>query len=151
MLPPRLHRLLPYYLFTRQISEKMTPEPQHPSLLNITSNDVMGVVRRIIDVDGLEAARVAFKQMNEFFSGMRGWAETTEAVYALIAEKRKEEKQQQIQEKLEAQRAGAPNLVVMSQATSDVRNIGKAEMDIDVNSPGNNIGKMIKIGEKHEN
>lgn len=129
----------------------MTSETTPPSLLNITSDDVMGVVRRIIDVDGLEAARVAFKQMNEFFSGMRGWAETTEAVYALIADKRKEEKQQQIQENLEAQRAAAPNLVVMNQATSDARNIGKTEMDIDVNSPGNNIAKMIKIGENHEN
>lgn len=129
----------------------MTSETTPPSLLNITSDDVMGVVRRIIDVDGLEAARVAFKQMNEFFSGMRGWAETTEAVYALIADKRKEEKQQQIQENLEAQRAAAPNLVVMNQATNDVRNIGKTEMDIDVNSPGNNIAKMIKIGENHEN
>ena len=129
----------------------MTSETTTPSLLNITSDDVMGVVRRIIDVDGLEAARVAFKQMNEFFSGMRGWAETTEAVYALIADKRKEEKQQQIQENLEAQRAAAPNLVVMNQATNDVRNIGKTEMDIDVNSPGNNIAKMIKIGENHEN
>ena len=129
----------------------MTSETTPPSLLNITSDDVMGVVRRIIDVDGLEAARVAFKQMNEFFSGMRGWAETTEAVYALIADKRKEEKQQQIQENLEAQRAAAPNLVVMNQATNDVRNIGKTEMDIDVNSPGNNIAKMIKIGETHEN
>ena len=129
----------------------MTPETTPPSLLNITSNDVMGVIRRIIDVDGLEAARVGFKQMNEFFSGIRGWAETTEAVYALIADKRKEEKLQQIQEKLEAQRAAALNLVVMNQATSDVRNIGKTEMDIDVNSPGNNIGKMIKIGDNQEN
>ena len=129
----------------------MTPENIPCSLLNITQNDVMGVVRRIIDVDGLESARVAFKQMNEFFSGMRGWAETTEAVYALIAEKRKEEKLQQIQEKLEAQRAAAPNLVVMSQATNDVRNIGNTEMDIGVNSPGNNIAKMINLGENHEN
>ena len=119
-------------------------------MLNITQNDVMEVIRRIIVVDGLDAARAAFKQMNEFFSGLRGWAQTTEAVYALIADKRKEEKQQQIQEQLEVQRAAAPNLVVMSHSTSDARNIGKTEMDIDVNSPGNNIAKMIKIGEKHD-
>ena len=125
--------------------------PEATSLLNITQNDVMEVIRRIIVVDGLDAARAAFKQMNEYFSGLRGWAQTTEAVYALIADKRKEEKQQQIQEQLEVQRAAAPNLVVMSHSTSDARNIGKTEMDIDVNSPGNNIGKMIKIGEKHEN
>jgi len=124
--------------------------PEATSLLNITQNDVMEVIRRIIVVDGLDAARAAFKQMNEFFSGLRGWAQTTEAVYALIADKRKEEKQQQIQEQLEVQRAAAPNLVVMSHSTSDARNIGKTEMDIDVNSPGNNIAKMIKIGDKHD-
>lgn len=128
----------------------MTSENTPTSLLNITQNDVMEVIRRIIVVDGLDAARAAFKQMNEYFSGLRGWAETTESVYALIADKRKEEKQQQIQEQLEVQRAAAPNLVVMSHSTSDARNIGKTEMDIDVNSPGNNIAKMIKIGEKHD-
>ena len=109
----------------------------------------MEVIRRIIVVDGLDAARAAFKQMNEFFSGLRGWAETTEAVYALIADKRKEEKLQQMQEKLEAQRAGAPNLVVMNQATSDAKVVDK--MDIDVNSPGNNIARIINLGEKDEN
>jgi len=124
--------------------------PEATGLLNITQNDVMEVIRRIIVVDGLDAARAAFKQMNEYFSGLRGWAQTTEAVYALIADKRKEEKQQQIQEQLEVQRAAAPNLVVMSHSTSDARNIGKTEMDIDVNSPGNNIAKMIKIGDKHD-
>ena len=124
--------------------------PEATGLLNITQNDVMEVIRRIIVVDGLDAARAAFKQMNEYFSGLRGWAETTESVYALIADKRKEEKLQQIQEQLEVQRAAAPNLVVMSHSTSDARNIGKTEMDIDVNSPGNNIAKMIKIGEKHD-
>ena len=128
----------------------MTSENTPTSLLNITQNDVMEVIRRIIVVDGLDAARAAFKQMNEYFSGLRGWADTTESVYALIADKRKEEKQQQIQEQLEVQRAAAPNLVVMSHSTSDARNIGKTEMDIDVNSPGNNIAKMIKIGDKHD-
>lgn len=128
----------------------MTSENTPTCLLNITQNDVMEVIRRIIVVDGLDAARAAFKQMNEYFSGLRGWAETTESVYALIADKRKEEKQQQIQEQLEVQRAAAPNLVVMSHSTSDARNIGKTEMDIDVNSPGNNIAKIIKIGEKHD-
>ena len=128
----------------------MTSENTPTSLLNITQNDVMEVIRRIIVVDGLDAARAAFKQMNEYFSGLRGWAQTTEAVYALIADKRKEEKQQQIQEQLEMQRAAAPNLVVMSHSTSDARNIGKTEMDIDVNSPVNKIAKMIKIGDKHD-
>ena len=126
---------------------------RNDSMLNITTNDVMGVIKRIIEVDGLDAARAAFKQMNEFFSGMKGWAETTEAVYALFAEKRKEEKQQSRNEKLEEQRAGAPNLFVLSKATSDAKNIGTAEidkMDVDVNSPGNNIARIIKLGKDNE-
>ena len=46
----------------------MTSENTPTSLLNITQNDVMEVIRRIIVVDGLDAARAAFKQMNEYFS-----------------------------------------------------------------------------------
>ena len=84
------------------------------STLVITHEDVMRVVKRIIVVDGLEAARVAFKQMNEYFSGIKGWAETTEAVYGLFAEKRKEEKQQLREEKLEEQRAAASSVLVLN-------------------------------------
>lgn len=121
--------------------------------LNITKDDVMGVVKRIIKVDGLEAAQTAFKHMNEFFSGMNGWAETTEAAYTLFAEKRKEEKQMQRVEELEAQRASASRVVVVSQATSDAKSIGTAEidkMDVDVNSPGNNVAKFIQFGKDDE-
>ena len=108
----------------------------------------MGIVRRIIDVDGLEAARAAFKQMNEFFSGMEGWTETTDAVYDLLAEHREAEQQRLRKEKLEEQRAGAPLFVVSSQSTSDAKSIGSAEidkMDVEVNSPGNNIARIIQF------
>lgn len=135
-----------------------TPDNPNNSLiqgtLNITQNDVLGSIMRIIDVDGLDAARAAFKQMNYYFSGLKGWAETADAAYALFAQKRKEEKQQLREEKLEVQRAAAPNLLVVSQATSDAKNIGNAKidtMDVDVNSPGNIIAKIIKIGDKDEN
>ena len=127
----------------------MTPDTTIASSpLNITKDDVMGVIKRIIVVDGLDAARAAFKQMNEFFSGMKGWPETTEAVYSLFAEKREEEKQKLREEKLEEQRAGAPNILVQSNATSasEAKTIGTAEikqMDVDVNCPGNNIARII--------
>ena len=122
--------------------------------LNITQLDVMGVIERIIDVDGLEAARAAFKQMNEYFSGMIGWAETTKAVYDLFATKRKEEKLQEREEKLEEQRAAASHFVVVSQANNDAKNIGTAEIDemkVDVNSPGNNIARVINLGTDKNN
>ena len=106
------------------------------------------IVRRIIDVDGLEEARAAFKQMNEFFSGMEGWTETTDAVYDLLAEHREAEQQRLRKEKLEEQRAGAPLFVVLSQSISDAKSIGPAEidkMDVNVNSPGNNIARIIQF------
>ena len=131
----------------------MTTDPNNGNTLNITQDDVMRVIRRVYRVDGVDASRSAFKQMNEFFSGLKGWAETTEAVYVFFAEKRKEEKQQLREEKLEEQRAAASKLYVISKATSDAKTIGKAEidkMDVDVKSPGNTIAKTIKIGNEDE-
>ena len=126
----------------------MTTGTPITSTLNITQDDVVRIVRRIIDVDGLEEARAAFKQMNEFFSVMEGWTETADAVYDLFAEQRKAEQQRLRKEKLEEQRAAAPLLVVSSQSTSDAKSIGSAEidkMDVDVNSPGNNIARIIQF------
>jgi hypothetical protein len=131
----------------------MTNDSNNVNTLNITKDDVMRIIRRVCNVDGLDAARAAFKQMNEFFSGLKGWAETTDAVYDFFAEKRKEEKQQSREEKLEEQRAAASQFVVLNKAISDAKTIGKAEidqMDVDVKSPGNTIAKTIKIGQDDE-
>ncbi len=86
-----------------------------PATLNITTADVLGVLNRIIDVDGLDAARVAFKQMNEFFSGMWGWAETTNEVYALFAAVRRREHKEQFEKELAKERAGAASFVWLNQ------------------------------------
>ena len=86
-----------------------------PAKLNITTADVLGVLNRIIEVEGLEAARVAFKQMNEFFSGMWGWVETTNAVYALFAAVRRKEHKEQFEEQLARERAGAASFVWLNQ------------------------------------
>jgi hypothetical protein len=133
----------------------MTTQTTNNNTLNITQIDVMRVITRIIKVDGLEAARAAFKQMNDFFSGMKGWAETTDAVYDLFAEKRKEEKQQQREEKLEELRTAAPNIHLQNNSTSmsDAKNIRKVEvgqMDVEVKSPGNNIARIINIGDNKD-
>ena len=133
----------------------MTTQTTNNNTLNITQTDVMLIITRIIKVDGLEAARAAFKQMNDFFSGMKGWAETTDAVYDLFAEKRKEEKQQQREEKLEELRTAAPNIHLQNNSTSmsDAKNIRKVEvgqMDVEVKSPGNNIARIINIGDNND-
>ena len=127
----------------------MTPDNTIFSPLSITKDDVMEVIERIYNVDGLEAARAAFKQMNEFFSGKKGWAETTKAAYTFFAEKREEEKQKLREEKLEERRAGAPTISV----TSEAKAVGKAEvgqMDVEVNTPGNNIARIINIGDSKD-
>ena len=49
----------------------MTTTDPIPDKLNITQDDVVRVIRRMIKVDGLEAARRAFRQMNEFFTACR--------------------------------------------------------------------------------
>ena len=129
----------------------MTTQTTNNNTLNITQIDVMRIITRIIKVDGLEAARAAFKQMNDFFSGMKGWAETTDAVYDLFAEKRKEEKQQQREEKLEELRTAAPRIVMANK--NEARSIDKmeiGEMGVEVNSPGNNIARIINIGDSKD-
>jgi hypothetical protein len=133
----------------------MTTQTTNINTLNITQIDVMRIIMRIINVDGLEAARAAFKQMNDFFSGMKGWAETTDAVYDLFAEKRKEEKQQQREEKLEELRTAAPNIHLQNNSTSmsdakNIRNVEVGQMDVEVKSPGNNIARIINIGDNND-
>ena len=133
----------------------MTTQTTNNNTLNITQIDVMRIITRIIKVDGLEAARAAFKQMNDFFSGMKGWAETTDAVYDLFAEKRKEEKQQQREEKLEELRTAAPNIHLQNNSTSmsdakNIRNVEVGQMDVEVKSPGNNIARIINIGDNKD-
>ena len=121
--------------------------------LKITQERVVSTICRIIKTKGLEAAQDAFEQMNAFFSTEKGWAETANEVYGLFADQRKEKEKQLRKEKLEEQRAAASNLVVLSQATSDAKNIGKAEIDkmgVEVTSPGNIIARTIKLDKKYE-
>lgn len=93
--------------------------------LKITQEDVVKVVMRIIDVKGLDAANAAFGQLNDCFSTKKGWAETADEVYDLLAGKRKEEKRELREEKLETQRAGAANIVMMNK--NDSTGIGKVD------------------------
>ena len=121
--------------------------------LKITQERVASIILRIIDTKGLEVAQDSFEQMNAFFSTEKGWAETADEVYAIFACKRKEEKQKLREEKLEEQRAAASTFVVLNKASSDAKNIGKAEIDkmgVDVNSPGNNIARTIKLEKKYD-
>lgn len=107
----------------------MTQDPyqkqQKRGKLKITQEDVVRVIMRIIDINGLDAAKTAFGQMNDYFSTKKGWAETADEVYDLLADKRKEEKLELREEKLETQRAGAANIVMMNK--NDSTGIGKVD------------------------
>ena len=68
--------------------------------LNITQADVMQILIDLIDVEGLEAARQAFKNMNDYFSVLAGWSDTKKAVHALFAETRRKEQREKFAEQL---------------------------------------------------
>lgn len=111
----------------------MTQDPyqkqQKRGKLKITQEDVVRVIMRIIDINGLDAAKTAFGQMNDYFSTKKGWAETADEVYDLLADKRKEEKLELREEKLETQRAGAANIVVMNQNKNESISTGIGKVD----------------------
>jgi hypothetical protein len=131
----------------------MTTETPNPSTLKITHNDVVNIITCIIEVDGLEEAKSVYKQLNAVFSTLPGWKETATDIYKLFADKRKEEFQRQREEKLEELRESAPKFVMANTNNIEAKAVGKAEIDkmnVDVNSPGNNIAKVIQLGKDDE-
>ena len=131
----------------------MTNNTPNPSTLKITHNDVVNIIMCIIEVDGLEEAKSVYKQLNAVFSTLPGWKETATDIYKLFADKRKEEFQRQREEKLEELRESAPKFVMANTNKIEAKAVGKAEIDkmnVDVNSPGNNIAKVIQLGKDDE-
>ena len=131
----------------------MTNNTPNPSTLKITHNDVVNIITCIIEVDGLEEAKSVYKQLNAVFSTLPGWKETATDIYKLFADKRKEEFQRQREEKLEELRESAPKFVMANTNNIEAKAVGKAEIDkmnVDVNSPGNNIAKVIQLGKDDE-
>ena len=78
--------------------------------LKITQEGVVEVVRSIIEIEGLEAARAFFEHMNKYFSTERGWAETAMEVRDLFAEVSRMERKRQVELELARIRAAAPNI-----------------------------------------
>jgi hypothetical protein len=106
-----------------------------------------------MDTKGLAFAQEKFDEMNVLFSAERGWAVTAEEIYRLFAEKRKEEHQRQREEKLEELRESAPKFVMANTNNIEAKAVGKAEveqMDVEVKSPGNNIARIINLGDSKD-
>lgn len=132
----------------------MTPDKNIPtSTLMITQERVIAIICRYIDTKGLAYAQGRFDEMNADFSAEGGWAETAERIYKLFANKRKEELQRLREEKLEELRESAPRFVMANTNNVEAKAVGKAEvgqMDVEVKSPGNNIARIINIGDSKD-
>ena len=123
------------------------------STLMITQERVIAIICRLMDTKGLAFAQEKFDEMNVLFSAERGWAATAEEIYRLFAEKRKEEHQRQREEKLEELRESAPKFVMANTNNIEAKAVGKAEveqMDVEVKSPGNNIARIINLGDSKD-
>ena len=118
--------------------------------LKITQERLVEGIRFAIKTDGIEKARLLFDMLNTYYSTETGWAEAALEIRTLFAEIREEELRKQREEKLEELRTAAPTISV----TSEAKAVGKAEveqMDVEVNSPGNNIARIINIGDSKDN
>ena len=82
--------------------------------LKITQDRVVTIMMRIINTDGLETARTMFKLMNDIFSTERGWAETADEVYAVLAEAQRRQHSEQLAEDLARLRASAPSILMVN-------------------------------------
>ena len=123
--------------------------------LKITNVSVLRIIESYYELKGLKVAMEKLEQLNELFSTEPGWNEASAEIMQYLTEKRKEEQQKQREEKLEELRTAAPNIHLQNNATStsDAKNIGKVEvgqMDVDVKSPGNNIARIINIGDSKD-
>ena len=114
--------------------------------LKITNVSVLRIIESYYELKGLKVAMEKLEQLNELFSTEPGWNEASAEIMQYLTEKRKEEQQKQREEKLEELRTAAPNIHLQNNA----KNIEKAEveqMDVEVKSPGNNIARLINLGD----
>ena len=117
--------------------------------LKITKDSVLRIIESYYELKGLKVAMEKLEQLNELFSTEPGWNEASAEVMQYLTEKRKEEHKKQREEKLEELRTAAPTISV----TSEAKAVGKTEvekMDVEVTSPGNNIARIINIGDSKD-
>lgn len=134
----------------------MTTDNTKRGKLKITQERVVKNILFAIKTDGSEKGKLLFDMMNSYFSTEPGWPETAMEVRTLFAEMREKEEREILAEKeakwkLEEMKVSNPSTLIYN--TNDAKNIGKAEIDkmsVDVNSPGNNIARTIKLEKKYD-
>ena len=115
----RPHRFTHYLLFTRKISVNMTT--QNPNTkskrnkLKITHEGVVEIIRCAIETDGVEKAAAFFDLMNKYCSIADGWSEAAKEIRGIIADAKKQLRQEKLAEELALRKAGAPNIILMNQ------------------------------------
>ena len=119
--------------------------------LKITNVSVLRIIESYYELKGLKVAMEKLEQLNELFSTEPGWNEASAEIMQYLTEKRKEERQKQREEKLEELRTAAPRIVMANK--NEARSIDKmeiGEMGVEVNSAGNNIARIINIGDSKD-
>lgn len=99
----------------------LTPKPRRGKL-KITQECVLRRIANYYELKGLDVAIEKFEQMNELFSTEPGWDLTAKVVTEYLIEKRKEENQRHMEEKLKEQRAAASSVLVLNK--NDLTGIG---------------------------
>ena len=123
--------------------------------LKLTQDRVVGGIVFAIETDGVEKAKLLFDMLNTYYSTEPGWPETALEIRKLFADIRKQEEERRYAEKeakraLDRLKATTPSTLITN--NNENRNIGKEEidMDVDVKSPGNTIARTIKIIKEDE-
>lgn len=99
----------------------LSPKPRRGKL-KITQESVLRRIANYYELKGLDVAIEKFEQMNDLFSTEPGWDETAKVVTEYLIEKRKEENQRHMEEKLKEQRAAASSVLVLNK--NDLTGIG---------------------------
>lgn len=89
--------------------------------LKITQEDVVGIIEHIIEFDGLEAARKEYEHMCVLFATFPGWPETAAEILQLIAEKRKLQQEEQLQQ--DTERESTPFVYISN--SNEVGRVGR--------------------------
>ena len=97
----------------------MTPNvptsKQKRNKLKITHEGVVDSINYAIETDGVDNAEAFFGQMNKYCSIVDGWPDVAREIRGIIAEAKKQKRQEELAEALALKKAGAPNIFMMNQ------------------------------------
>ena len=96
------------------ITDTHTPKSKR-NKLKITHDGVVDIIRYAIETDGVNKAEAFYDQMNKYCSIADGWSDAAKEIRGIIADAKKQLRQEQLAEELALRKAGAPNIILMNQ------------------------------------